>query len=108
MTVFPETVFSVPSLSVPAAAPNAVDSVPEKVPATPSVSVTDSLSPVSSFTTVTVTVPSPARSASVTEMFSKSPGLLVGLMVTVPLLPPPTVSVAVSAAVAPVLVSASL
>ncbi len=100
----------VPSSFVPAAVPNAVSNVPSKVPGLPasSVSVIDSDSPVTSLTTVTTTVPFPTRSASVTAMLRTLPGSLVGLIVTVPSDPPPTISVAVGDAVPPAAVKASL
>ncbi len=106
----PDWVFSVPSSSVPAVVPKVVASEPLKVPGLPasSVSSTCSLSPVTSFTTVTMSEPEPATSLSVTETVSVSPGTDAGVIDTLPSEPPPTVSVSVAVAVPPATVKASL
>ncbi len=114
VTVSPDWVLNVPSLSVPATVPKVVSTVPVNTPVlTPvSVSVTFSSSPVSVFSTettmVSATPGSVLRSASVTVMVSVSPGTDVGVMLTEPSAPPPTTSSAVSVAVPPVDVNASL
>ncbi len=58
--------------------------------------------------TVTVSVPSPATSASVTDTVSVSPGIDAGVIVTLPSVPPPTVSTSVRSADPPAVVSASV
>ncbi len=114
MTVSPDCVLKVPSLSVPAVVPNVVSTVPLKTPVlTPvSVSVTFSSSPVSVFSTDTTrasaTPGSVSRSASVTVIVNVSPGTDVGVMLTEPSVPPPTTSSSVSVAVPPAAVNASL
>ncbi len=114
MTVSPACVLKVPSLSVPATVPKVVSTVPVKMPVlTPvSVSVTFSSSPVSVFSTdttrVSATPGSVSRSASETVTVRVSPGIEVGVMATLPSVPPPTTSSSVSVAVLPDAVKASL
>ncbi len=114
VTVSPDCVLKVPSLSVPPVVPKVVSTVPVNTPVfTPvSVSVTFSSSPVSVFSTdttiVSATPGSVSRSASVTVTVSVSPGTDVGVMLTEPSAPPPTTSSAVSVAVPPDAVKASL
>ena len=84
-----------PSLFVPATAGNTVGKEPSNVPGLPtsSVSVTVSTSPVSTFVTCTVSVPFPARSASVTNNESGSPTFAATIEGT-PVTPPAGVSCA--------------
>ena len=70
-----------------------VATVPVKVPAGPSVSVTVTVSPLRGLETVTSSVPSPDRSASVTETVRVSP-TVPPVIEGVPATPPSIVSVA--------------
>ncbi len=114
VTVSPDCVLKVPSLSAPAVVPKVVSTVPVKTPvfAPVSVSVTFSSSPVLVFSTGTTIVSaapeSVLRSASVTVTVSVSPGTEAGVIETPPSVPPPTRSLAVSVAVPPAAVNASL
>ena len=87
----------VPSLSVPATVPNVVSTVPANSPVfgPVSVKVMSSLSPVTSFTTVTTIVSatngSVFKSLSVTTTSKVSPGTDVSVMSTVPVTPPQAV-----------------
>ena len=83
------------------AAPKVVGSVPPNVPAAPSVRVTVSISPVRSLRTPTTSVPSPARSASVTERV-RSPPTTLAVMEGVPGTPPAMGSVALTCAGLPI------
>ena len=91
----------VPSLSVPATVPKVVSTVPSNIPVSGpvSVKVIVSSSPVTSFTTTTSTVSiivgSSFKSLSVTTISKVSPGTEVSVISTVPVTPPPTMSVSV-------------
>ena len=83
----PVWVLNVPSSSVPATVPKVVLTVPVKMPVfgPVSVKVRLSLSPVTVFTELTITVSAPpvvSRSASVTVMVSVSPGTLGSVIAT--------------------------
>ena len=92
---------NVPSLSVPATVPKVVSTVPSNIPVSGpvSVKVIVSSSPVTSFTTTTstvsITVGSSFKSLSVTTISKVSPGTEVSVISTVPVTPPPTMSVSV-------------
>ena len=93
----------VSSSSVPAVVPKVVSTVPAKTPVLGSVSVKVivSNSPVTSLTTTTSTVSATAgsvfKSPSVTVIFNVSPGTEVSVISTVPVTPPNTISVSVTA-----------
>ena len=88
-----------------AAAPAWVGSVAVKTPSGPSVSAIDSVSPVRSLTTSTVSVPVPAMSGSVTRSCRSSP-TMPALMLGTPSVPPTTsVSLNVSGTLEPLAAS---
>ena len=103
-----------PLLLTPATKPEAVANVPANilVLGPVSVSVTVSISPVTLLTTVTTTVSATSaftfKSASVTLIDKVSPGPIVGVIDTVPVVPPLTMSSAVRATAVPVALRASL